>query len=89
LDGEWRTYPAPLREAGVTVTALLEQDRQEFEKGGRSKLNLYTVPLLADSRAVKQWDRHKGYPIAPKDQFVYCKVRGATAIRGAKGDDAR
>ncbi|MEO0949064.1 MAG: CRISPR-associated helicase Cas3' [Cyanobacteria bacterium J06641_5] len=89
LDGEWRTYPAPLREAGVTVTALLEQDRQEFEKSGRSKLNLYAVPLLADSRAVKHWDRHKGYPIAPKDQFAYCRARGATAIKGAKGGDAK
>lgn len=81
LDGEWRTYPAPLREAGVTVTALLEQDRAEFEKVGRSKLNLYAVPLLANSKAVKEWPRYKGYPIAPADEFTYCPTKGAIGLK--------
>ncbi|NJL03180.1 MAG: CRISPR-associated helicase Cas3' [Spirulinaceae cyanobacterium SM2_1_0] len=76
LDGEWRTYPASLRQEGYTVTCLLEEDRERFTKKG-AKLAELTVPLLADSRQVSQWERYKGYPIAPTEQWEYSREIGA------------
>ncbi|WP_017660803.1 CRISPR-associated endonuclease Cas3'' [Baaleninema simplex] len=76
LDGEWRTYPGHLRQEGVTVTALLEQDREQFQRD-KSRLNLYTVPLVAPSKQVSQWERFKGYPIAPSAEWQYCSTKGA------------
>lgn len=76
LDGAWRTYPASLRQGGVTVTALMEADRPQFEQMP-SQLNLYTVPLLADDKQVCQWERFKGYPVAPSSEWGYCSDKGA------------
>ncbi len=76
LDGEWRTYPASLRQEGYTVTCLLEEDRDRFQQKG-AQLNLFTVPLLADSRQVSKWERYKGYPVAPTEQWEYSSEIGA------------
>ena len=77
LDGEWRTYSAPVREAGVTVTALLEQHQATWGELSRSKLGEYTVPLIASGKAVSQWERYRGYPIAPIKEWDYTAERGA------------
>lgn len=77
LDGEWRTYPAPVREAGVTVTALLEQHQATWGNLPRNKLGDYTVPLIASVKAVSQWKRYGGYPIAPKQDWDYTPEQGA------------
>lgn len=80
LDGKWRTYPAPLREAGYTVTALLEQDRQTIATLKSSDLPRYTVPLPTTN--VKGWPRHrKGYLIAPADQWGYSSELGAYELK--------
>jgi CRISPR-associated endonuclease/helicase Cas3 len=80
LDGKWRTYPAPLREAGYTVTALLEQDQAEIARLKPSELPRYTVPLPAKN--MKDWPRHpKGYLIAPADQWGYSPEIGAYEIK--------
>lgn len=81
LDGRWKTYPAPLREAGYTVTALLEQDQEEIAFLKSSQLMRYTIPLPA-TKNIKGWRRHKsGYLIAPKEQWHYDPNLGAFASR--------
>lgn len=82
LDGQWRTYPTSLREGGVTVTCLLQEDKFKLKTLSRSQLNLYTVPLLADPKQVSQWERHNHYPVAPSDKWDYCSSKGAFAIKG-------
>jgi CRISPR-associated endonuclease/helicase Cas3 len=80
LDGKWRTYPAALREAGYTVTALLEVDKPNWEKAKTSDLARYAVPLAAKKTA--HWERHKkGYPIAPKEEWRYSKNIGAQEVK--------
>lgn len=86
LDGQWRTYPGQLRQAGVTVTALLEQDRDQFQNH-TAKLSRYTVPLVANLKQVSQWERFRGYPIAPTKQWSYCPEKGAVAASTSSGDN--
>lgn len=76
LDGLWRTYSAPLREAGYTVTALLEQDLEKVSSLKSSELPRYTLPL--PTKNIKSWQRHRsGYLIAPREQWRYCPELGA------------
>ncbi|MEG4242923.1 MULTISPECIES: CRISPR-associated helicase Cas3' [unclassified Microcoleus] len=80
LDGKWRTYPAALREAGYTVTALLEQDIATVNSSKASELSRYTVPLTA--KETKHWQRHKkGFLIAPKEEWTYSKEIGAKEVK--------
>ncbi|MBF2082981.1 CRISPR-associated helicase Cas3' [Thermoleptolyngbya sp. C42_A2020_037] len=80
LDGKWKTYPAPLREAGYTVTALLEQDQATIARLKSSELPRYTVPL--PTKNIKGWPRHKkGYLIAPRDQWGYSSEFGAFELK--------
>ena len=80
LDGKWRTYPAALREAGYTVTALLAQDQVMISTLKSSDLPRYTVPL--PTKDIKDWQRHKkGYLIAPADQWGYSSELGAFALK--------
>lgn len=80
LDGKWRTYSAALREAGYTVTALLEQDAAKAESLRMSELPRYTVPLPAQD--TKNWKRHKkGYLIAPAQKWKYSAEFGAEEVK--------
>jgi len=166
LDGKWRSYPAPLREADYTITALLQEDlpklaakkkaicKQEASKLydnlatrfgknlpellvrskelvnaelSRSNLELavrlkteiqvflkqfpkvvrtewlefirndlsaakaklqsecrkllldHSIPLRANH--TKHWERHKGYLVAPPDEWNYTTEKGAQEIR--------
>jgi CRISPR-associated endonuclease/helicase Cas3 len=80
LDGKWRTYPAALREAGYTVTALLEVDKPNWQGAKTSDLARYAVPLTAKKTA--HWERHKkGHLIAPKAEWRYCKNMGAQEVK--------
>ncbi|URR34990.1 CRISPR-associated helicase Cas3' [Thermosynechococcus sp. HN-54] len=79
LDGQWKTYSAPLRKAGYTVTALLEQDLEKIAPLKSSELPRYTLPL--PTKNIKGWQRHKsGYLIAPSNQWGYCQELGAYGI---------
>ncbi|WNC30917.1 CRISPR-associated helicase Cas3' [Thermosynechococcus sp. PKX82] len=76
LDGRWQTYSAPLREAGYTITALLEQELEKIAPLKSSELPRYTLPL--PTKNIKGWQRHKsGYLIAPREQWRYCPELGA------------
>lgn len=80
LDGKWRTYPASLREAGYTVTALLAQDQGTIATLKSSDLARYTVSL--PTKNVKKWPRHrKGHLIAPADQWGYSSELGAFELK--------
>jgi CRISPR-associated endonuclease/helicase Cas3 len=80
LDGKWRTYAAALREAGYTVTALLEQDIATVDSNKASEIPRYTVPLAA--KKTKDWSRHKkGFLIAPKEEWTYSKEIGAQEVK--------
>ncbi|QLL29379.1 CRISPR-associated helicase Cas3' [Thermosynechococcus sichuanensis E542] len=81
LDGGWKTYAAPLREAGYTVTALLEQDIEKINSLKSSELPRYTLPL--PTKNIKGWQRHKsGYLVAPEKQWRYCSELGAFEVGG-------
>ncbi|MBD2019223.1 CRISPR-associated helicase Cas3' [Leptolyngbya sp. FACHB-36] len=76
LDGEWRTYPASLREAGYTTTVLLEQDVKTVEKLSAKRLPRYTVPLVVSSKQTKGWEKCRRYPVAPADAWGYSSDMG-------------
>lgn len=82
LDGEWRTYPASLREAGYTITTLMEQDVHLVEKLPAKLLPRYTVPLVVSARETKSWKKCRRYPVAPADTWGYSPEIGAFQIKG-------
>jgi CRISPR-associated endonuclease/helicase Cas3 len=80
LDGKWRTYSAPLRDGGFTVTALLEEDLPKIATVKASELPKYAVPLNA--KKTKHWKRHKkGYLIAPSNEWTYSSNVGAQELK--------
>ncbi|ELR97558.1 CRISPR-associated helicase/endonuclease Cas3 [Gloeocapsa sp. PCC 73106] len=81
LDQSWRTYPASLREAGFTVTVLLEQDLRTVKYLSSKELPRYTVPIIANIKEVKTWKKHKFYPIAPSDRWNYSPDLGVYEIK--------
>ncbi len=81
----WQTYPAPCRQAGHTVTAILERDLSTINHLPAKELPRYTIPLLL-TKKVKDWERHKkGYPIAPSKEWSYSEELGAYNVKG--GDE--
>lgn len=82
LDGEWRTYPASLREAGYTLTVLLEDDIKTVEKLPAKLLPRYTVPLVVNSKQTKGWGKCRRYPVAPSAEWGYSSAIGAFQIKG-------
>ena len=81
LDGEWRTYPTSLREAGYTITVLLEQDVKTIEKLPAKLLPRYTVPLVVSSKQTRGWKKCQRYPVAPADAWGYSSDIGAYELK--------
>ena len=77
LDGEWRTYPTSLREAGYTTTVVLEQDVPTVENISAKLIPRYTVPLVVSSKQTKGWKKCRRYPIAPAESWGYSSDIGA------------
>lgn len=75
LDGKWRTYPAPVRKAGFNITAILEKDIETVKKLSAKDIPRYTVPLPGFK--TQGWDKHKFYPIAPREVWDYSEELGA------------
>jgi CRISPR-associated endonuclease/helicase Cas3 len=84
LDGEWRTYPASLREAGYTTTVLLEQDVKTIEKLPAKLLPRYTVPLVVSGEQTKGWKKCRRYPVAPADEWGYSSEIGAYELKARR-----
>jgi len=76
LDGEWRTYSTSLREAGYTMTVLLEEDKETVKKLPTKLLPHHTVPVLV-SKQTKGWEKCRGYPVAPSNEWGYSEEIGA------------
>ncbi|NCJ06222.1 CRISPR-associated helicase Cas3' [Synechococcales cyanobacterium C] len=81
LDGEWRTYPASLREAGYTTTVLLEQDTPTVEKLPAKLIPRYTVPLVVSHKRTKGWKKCRRYPVAPVESWGYSSEIGAYELK--------
>ena len=79
LDGEWRTYPTSLRQAGFNVTVLLEQDLKTIKSLPSKDIPRYTIPIPAKN--IKNWEKHKFYPIAPRDRWSYSPELGAYELK--------
>jgi CRISPR-associated endonuclease/helicase Cas3 len=77
LDGEWRTYPTSLREAGYTTTALLEQDIPTVENLPAKQIPRYTVPLVVNNKQTNGWKKCRRYPVAPTASWGYSSDIGA------------
>jgi CRISPR-associated endonuclease/helicase Cas3 len=81
LDGEWRTYSTSLRKEGFNMTVLLEQDLETVKSLSAKELPRYTIPIPAKPEDIKEWPKHKFYPIAPSEKWVYSSELGAYAIK--------
>lgn len=84
LDGNWKTYPASLREGGHNVTALLEKDLPTIKKLPAKEIPRFTVPI--PNRGWKPKEKYKFYPIAPAEIWGYLKELGAFDLR-QRGSD--
>lgn len=82
LDGEWRTYPTSLREAGFNITVLLEKDFAKIKSIPAKELPRYTIPILAKN--TQTWQRYKFYPIAPSNLWAYSSELGASPLKEDK-----
>ncbi|MBJ7900171.1 MAG: CRISPR-associated helicase Cas3' [Cyanobacteria bacterium RI_101] len=80
LDGGWKTYPAPLREPGYNITALLEQDLSRIKGLPTQEIAKFTVPIPATGWKPKE--KYKFYPIAPRSLWSYTEEIGATQRGG-------
>jgi CRISPR-associated endonuclease/helicase Cas3 len=86
LDGQWKTYPSSLREAGHNVTALLEEDLPIIKRQSAKEIPRYTVPIPA--KGWKPKGKYKFYPIAPTEVWGYSEELGAFKPRKKQsGDD--
>ncbi|MBV5261845.1 CRISPR-associated helicase Cas3' [Synechococcus moorigangaii CMS01] len=83
LDGQWKTYPASLREGGHNVTILLAEDLPTIKKLPAKEIPRYTVPI--PNRGWKPKGKHKFYPIAPSDIWGYSEELGAFDLRKQGG----
>ena len=84
LDGNWKTYPASLREGGHNVTALLEEDLPKIKKLPAKEVPRFTVPI--PNQSWKPKEKHKFYPIAPANIWGYSEEKGAFDLRKQGGD---
>jgi CRISPR-associated endonuclease/helicase Cas3 len=87
LDGHWRSYPGALREAGYTITVLLEQDIPVIKKEARKKGNSFgaeaqgwsvPIPLI---KGYAQWQREGVYLVAPAHIIKYSPETGVEICR--------
>ncbi len=83
LEGNWCNCPGPLREAGYTITVLLERDkadiRQSADQHKRSfmkEAQRWSVPIRME-KDFRQWQRIGFYLVAPKDRIRYSEETGA------------
>ncbi len=87
LDGNWRSFPGPLRNAGHTLTVLLEQDLAEIRKAARRsgkhfslEAQRWTVPITLPNH-YRDWEREGVYLVAPTGAVEYCSQTGAKSCK--------
>jgi CRISPR-associated endonuclease/helicase Cas3 len=86
IRGVWESDQLPLRKGDVSLTVLLERDRQTIEEELRSKrqkpsaqtLAGWTVPMLfRKGLPYKEWPLWGGYRVVPQDWIAYDERLGA------------
>ena len=84
LEGNWCTHQGFLREAGYTITVLLEEDlaaiveakEQRPDKSYMKAAQAFSVPIRIE-KGFQNWKRKKFYPVAPNDVINYSEETGA------------
>lgn len=84
LEGNWCTHPGFLREAGYTITVLLEEDlaaiaeakERRLDKSYMKAAQAFSVPIRIE-KGFQDWKRKKFYPVAPNDVINYSEETGA------------
>lgn len=83
LEGNWCTHPGFLREAGYTITVLLEDDlgaiaeaKEHNNKTYMKEAQAWSVPIRIE-KGFQRWRRVRFYPVAPKDVIQYSEETGA------------
>lgn len=84
LEGNWCTHPGFLREAGYTITVLLEEDLAAIaeakdkrpDKSYMKAAQAFSVPIRIE-KGFQNWKRKKFYPVAPKELINYSEETGA------------
>ncbi|MDY6784754.1 MAG: CRISPR-associated helicase Cas3' [Cyanobacteriota bacterium] len=84
LEGNWCTYPVPLRKAGYTATVLLQQDIAEIKKRASQRRDKsFMKEAQGWSVSVRipknfyEWKPMKFYRVAPSDEICYSSETGA------------
>lgn len=75
LDSGWFAYPAPIRDAGFSVSVILPEDEKACQ-ADRKQLIRKEIPMNFHQR-MQDWREHKGRLIAPLNAIDYNKERGA------------
>ncbi|MEW6496222.1 MAG: CRISPR-associated helicase Cas3' [Cyanobacteriota bacterium] len=84
LEGNWCTHPGFLREAGYTITVLLEEDlgaiaeakEQREDKLYMKAAQAFSVPIRI-VKGFQNWERKRFYLVAPKEVIQYSEETGA------------
>ncbi|GAB1540971.1 CRISPR-associated helicase/endonuclease Cas3 [Scytonema sp. NUACC21] len=84
LEDNWCTYPDFLREAGYTITVLLQQDlgaireaaNQRKDKSFLREAQGWSVPIRIPKN-LYEWKRIGFYPVAPTEEIYYNEETGA------------
>lgn len=87
LEGHWCTYPGFLREAGYTITVLLEEDladirqaaNQHKDKSFMKEAQRWSVPVRIVP-GFQEWRRIGFYPVAPRERVCYTEETGAEEL---------
>jgi CRISPR-associated endonuclease/helicase Cas3 len=83
LEAALELEPRPLREAGVTITVIREEDRARcLDAAGRpiaAELTRYALPMIYGPVAdeLGRWHQLHGIPVAPRDRIDYSTRWGA------------
>lgn len=88
LDGGPFSAPASLREAGVTIPVVMEEDltccMDERGKPSVKQISRYTIPMILGpvSREISKWRRLGSSFIAPTERINYSEMWGAKWEQG-------
>lgn len=81
LNSGWCAMPEPIRDAGCSVSVLLEEDLESCQSN-RSEIARREIPMPYQKH-MDTWRKFRGRLIAPGDSLSYCSLKGAFEGRRA------
>jgi CRISPR-associated endonuclease/helicase Cas3 len=75
LDSGWFAEPESVRELGVSISVILDEDKAACRQSAKERVNK-AIPMNFDKR-MENWTEFKGHLIAPPSAIDYDKKRGA------------